>query len=166
MSDFRKLDLDFHSSQKTVHPTCASRIRQLAKRISVYWVRYATSLVGFHVAVYFVLMMIWGTVIYIIENNGNPNGNIYNIAPCVNDTAVTHGAPPCGLPIRGIFYIDALFLGLSAISASGLLTVDFSSVSLATQIFTLFGFLFFSMLTTPIVPPVLRLFFSWRNVFL
>lgn len=133
MTDKRELDLEFHASEKEVRPRSVFALYHFGGWLKDEFVTYATSFVGFHIAMYIVFMFVWGTVIYIIENNGHPNSNLYDISPCSNSTPPVPGAPLCGPPVQGIFYVDALFLGLSAISASGLLTVDFSAVTLATQ---------------------------------
>ncbi len=162
--DFRSLELDFDATASTVQPSPLWLVVRGCELLGKFAWRYTFSFVGFHVAVTVVAAFIWGSVIYAIENNAGAN-NLYDLVPCNASVAPTPGAPPCfdaNTTVSGIRYVDALFLGLSAINASGLLTVNFSAVTLASKIFCMFGFVLLSCLTTPIMPAVARLFAGWR----
>jgi Trk-type K+ transport system membrane component len=162
--DFRAVELDFDSSKHAVTPSWTYRVTQFAHNFATFCWRYSWSFVGLHVALTVVCAFIWGSVFYAIENNVGAN-NLYDLAPCNASFPPPLGAPPCSdvnTTVAGIHYVDALFLGLSAINASGLLTVDFSAVTLASKILAMFGFLLLSCLTTPILPAAARLFVGWR----
>lgn len=131
------MDLDLQFSKRHVLRSPTSwRLRKFAHHLLTSAVRTAVSYAGVRLAVFLVLCVVWAVIIYVLE--------LYLAA---------------GLKCE---FVDALFLAVSALSTTGLLTLDFSRATLATQIVCLAGFVLGALWFRTIIPVIVKLGLSKR----
>ncbi len=133
-----ELDVDLQFSKlHEIRTPFVWRVRMLAHRVWKAVVRNALSFRGVRIAVFFVLCAVWAVAFYLFE-------------------LFIEGGLRCT-------FVDALFLAVSVLSTTGLITLDFSRATLATQILALMGFVLGAMWFRTIIPVIVKIALTKRE---